>query len=281
MARVTGFAFGPRSHSAGVGTRSVVSGEWLQRDDEFDADIAAKGRLLAQRRDQVLFEPGQSRAGDELLAAVRLFRDEQGWPTLDVPASGGPVEAAARLVQEDVCLMERDAEGAWALAAACVCSPSHWDLRDKAGQSMSAIHGTVPRYADRLAAATDQLFDRMAARAGEPGGDRVLATEVMQRFNWTLADSPDPFAPSASGRRQGWATPVVKGELFLRVERQTLRVLPASGAIVFTIRTGIQDVLDLPAAEMAALRATVAQVDEQTAAYRSWPVAYRSLIHEV
>jgi hypothetical protein len=52
-------------------------------------------------------------------------------------------------------------------------------------------------------------------------------------LNWTLLDSPRLFQP-ASARR----TPI-EGleEWYFRVERQTLRSLPRTKAVVFTIRT--------------------------------------------
>lgn len=268
MARVGDFSFGPRSHSATVGTRPVPEDEWLQLDSDFESDLARKAELLERHRDLVLVEPAApSPAAQELLDVVTTFARERRWPT--VRGGGGPLEQASRMVQEDLCLMERSLDGAWVLTGACVCLPSHWVPREKVGRSMAQIHEPVPGYADRLQTATDKLFDRMRDTG---------TTEIVRRFNWTLADEAELFTPWASAAAQIWPADLTPGRVYLRVERQTLRLLPGSGAIVFTIRTGLTDLFDLPAAELAALRQTLPQVDEATARYRNWPKEYRTAL---
>jgi hypothetical protein len=63
--------------------------------------------------------------------------------------------------------------------------------------------------------------------------DRILA-----RVNWGIADDPARFQPVA--RQADTITAATAGSaLCLRVERQTLRRLPQSGVVLFTIGTEI------------------------------------------
>jgi hypothetical protein len=132
------------------------------------------------------------------------------------------LEAAAVRVQEDLCVLLPDEHGHLVLAAACVCFPSHWKLADKMGKPAWEIHGPVPRYDDELAKKVETFLDRL-----RPPG-------VMKRRNWTIHERGDLFAPHASEHADPTIPPE---ELWLRTERQTLRRLPETDAVVFTIRT--------------------------------------------
>jgi hypothetical protein len=107
------------------------------------------------------------------------------------------------------------------LRAACVCFPSRWDLASKINTTLDDIHGPVPFYEEELARPTNAFFDRLTPE------------KSYWRLNWTLLDSPVLHQPTSARVAPG-------GELsqwYFRVERQTLRQLPRSRAIVFTIRT--------------------------------------------
>ena len=107
-----------------------------------------------------------------------------------------------------------------------MCFPSHWRLADKLGRSVAEIHGPVPHYADELADKVDRFFDRLTVE--HPVVRRNLSIHSHDElFRPEPHESPDSFAPDARGVDQVW----------LRSERQTLVVLPASGAVLFTIKT--------------------------------------------
>jgi hypothetical protein len=109
----------------------------------------------------------------------------------------------------------------WRLRAACVCFPSRWDLAAKIGTTLDDIHFPVPGYKNELSRPTNALFERLTPDRG------------FWRLNWTLLDSPMLFQP-ASARR---APEGNLEEWYFRVERQTLRSLARTKAVVFTIRT--------------------------------------------
>jgi hypothetical protein len=65
------------------------------------------------------------------------------------------------------------------------------------------------------------------------------------RLNWSVLDDAALFQPAGRGRteRDPSITPENAGDrLVLRVERQTLRRLPDSGAVLFTIRLYVRPI---------------------------------------
>ncbi|NBR76905.1 MAG: DUF3445 domain-containing protein, partial [Actinobacteria bacterium] len=107
-----------------------------------------------------------------------------------------------------------------------VCSPSRWRLAEKIGLDMLAVHKPVALYAEHIGAAVDTTLTRLSP------------DKPIWRSNWTLEDHPALFQPySPDG-------PMVEepSELWIRIERETLRRLPRTRGILFTIR-GFQEPL--------------------------------------
>ncbi|MBM3492449.1 MAG: DUF3445 domain-containing protein [Alphaproteobacteria bacterium] len=265
-----------------MGLSGFAPADWLEIDGGFAAEVALKRRLLAERRDQVLRRlPGSEAAEAELLTllaphlarhhsrhfaltddTIRILPLRESLP-LGADARP-PLERAALLVQEDLCLLQRDAQ-AWRLTAAAVCFPTRWDLPSKMGLPLEAIHAPVPGFADRLASATQRFFDHLSS-------DRPV-----QRLNWSLLDSEELFLPSGHGRTE--ADPAITAEnagdkVFLRVERQTLSRLRQSGAVLFTIRVHRWPLRRLRAFPEAAarLKATLETLPPELQRYKSLPV---------
>lgn len=212
-----------------MGTRQLGERPWLVPDDRMAAELALKARLLEERHAEVFaVGPGLEAAGAETLALI-----EAELRRLDRPAPAGsveggtalhPLDRAGRLVQEDLCLMRREPQG-WVLAGASLCFPSRWRLADKLGLHVTEVHQPVDGYGAELASRVDSLFDR-------------LDQQIVWRRNWFIHADPALFQPD----RPVGGEPVVLAErcstdLHLRSERQTLRRLPATGCILFTIRT--------------------------------------------
>ena len=218
-------ADGPPWLSMGLGR--IDDEAWLVVDGERDDQLALRTRLLAERHDEVFAaRPGTEAAGTEVLDLVAGWLAGHAPGAVPGPTEGTvavhPLEAAGRLVQEDLVVMvPRD--GGYHLDAACLCFPSHWRLADKFEGSAAAIHGPVPGYADDLEARVDRYLDRLR------GGT------ISARRNWSVHDLPDLFAPVPPPPR-GIGPEEVPTGLWLRSERQTLRRLVASGAVLFTIR---------------------------------------------
>lgn len=209
---------GPPWHA--MGTRSLDDAGWPLADDQHDTQLAEKRRLLRTVPDVVSASlPGTivQAATAEAAEVVSAASGQQPLET-DRP----PLEAAALTVQEDLCLLLRHGD-LWRLVAGVVCFPSMWRLTDKLGLSMSEVHGPVPGYADEMAARVDRFLDRM-----QP--DRPV-----WRRNWFIHHVGDLHQPATPPPPP--CPPAVPEGLWLRSERQTLRRLPRTGAVLFTIGT--------------------------------------------
>lgn len=139
----------------------------------------------------------------------------------------GGLEAAARSVWEDLCILTRTSPDApLLLTGAAVGFPTDWRIADKIGKPLLAVHQPIHGYADHLSQAVDAFMERL--EPGEIYGRTnvfVLASDALRHM--PEGDPADRFAH---------VTPANAGEaLFVRCERETLRRLPATGAIVFTI----------------------------------------------
>jgi hypothetical protein len=267
-------------HRVKMGLTALAPGEaWLDADGDWLADLREKRRLLTAARAQVLAAlPGSEPAQHEVLERVAEHLVERH-PALaqrrgrrvELPALGESIglddesvlaiERAARLVQEDLCVMERRDAG-WCLTAAAVCFPTRWDLPSKLGLPLAAIHDVVPGYPGRVAGAADGFFDALA-----PGF-------VFRRANWSLLDDPALFQPVAlrGGAPRSAIGPHEAGDaVWLRIERQTLQRLAATGAILFTIRIHRAPlrVLARDPAAAAALAAAVRSMDAAMLHYKA------------
>jgi hypothetical protein len=204
-----------------MGTRALTDGDWLRRDHLALEEIALRRRLLTEQRDHVLAcsawaqQPAEEAADlvDRWLLTV---------PGIGVPETEetDPLARAGALVQEDLCLMVHH-DGAWHLEGAVLCFPSLWALAEKMGCSTVMVHQPVAYFADELAARVDRFFDRL--RPGQP----------VWRRNFSLWPTLLLWAPT---RTLDPALFDAHAPWWLRSERQTLRRLPVTGAILFTIR---------------------------------------------
>jgi hypothetical protein len=219
----------PKGWRMAMGLRPLDLAHWLEVDERRDDELAQKRRLLDTAYDVVVAtNPEGDEGSRELLAEVTSFlSDHHRQISLDVRGDDHPVVAAARLVQEDLCVLVRS--DVWRLQAACVCFPSRWNLASKLGTTLDDIHRPVPSYDVELSRPTNAFFERLKPERS------------FWRLNWTLIDSPALHQPTSARRSPHGDV----ADWFFRVERQTLRRLPSSGAIVFTIRNYVASAQEL------------------------------------
>ena len=136
-----------------------------------------------------------------------------------------PLELAARLVQDDLVLMRKQGDE-HKLVAAALCFPSSWSLAEKFGKAMADIHGPVPGFG--RGGRTAQMIERIFSN--------LKPDHPVERFNWSLYDTPELFYPERSHTKAGLFDEAGNQNIWLRIERQTLRRLPVSGDILFTIK---------------------------------------------
>jgi hypothetical protein len=233
-----------------IGLKPLDLAGWIEVDDRLGAHLAEKRRLYATVPEKVFVEePGTRAAQQEVLDLLlahlpdrfpRSYRRTTGGievegslaPTL--PASlDAPLVAASLLVQEDLILMRKGADG-WRLAAGSLCFPSSWVLTEKFGRPLHRIHDPVPGFGP--GSRPDELIARMFDG---------LQGQAVERFNWSIQAGDALYHPLSDVQRIDRATNRpskfagagdIDAAAFIRVERQTLRKLPVSKDILFTIR---------------------------------------------
>jgi hypothetical protein len=271
-----------------MGLIATDPAELIELDERYPEEMEERRRLLAVRHADVFATlPGSEAARQEVLDILaellprrfpawfaregRMLRNRltgEDWDLGALPHD--PLEVAGRLVQEDLCLLRLTPEGP-VLDAAVLCFPSRWSLAEKLGQPLAMIHTRVPFYAERLAKPVDRLMPNL--RDGK----------LVVRLNWGMTDDPALYAESRKFRREHNpdVTPDNAGErLWLRVERQTLRLLPRSGGVLFGIRTHLYTVGRLAADPRVAadLAAAVRALPPEMALYKSIPPFREALL---
>ncbi len=218
------------------GIAPLEMAEWLQVDEAFAAQMAERERLLAERRGDVLAvtEAGQGAAAELLevvldwlagnapaydVSATQVLRPDGVTVTVD---RDDPMGTLGHLVQEDLCILEKQGEE-HVLTAAVLCFPASWRLADKIGRPLTTIHVPVPSYDEGIARRVQRLFD--GVREGRP----------LWRFNVLSYAAADLYQPVP---RQHQSALAGGPELpFLRSERQSILRLPKTQACVFSIHT--------------------------------------------
>lgn len=278
--RYTPYAAG--AHKLSVGLSPLDTATWFEPDHQWAEQMANKCALLRfQHADVVAATPDSEDAQQELLARMRLHLpdahgrlysvDGLGLRVHDLHPGGGDnanlraIDLCGRLVQEDLCLMQQRG-GEYVLTAASLCAPSGWKLSDKLGQPLLGIHAPVPGYQTELGQRVQRIFHGLQA------GQSVWRT------NWSLATEPTLFMPgghSASPVQGDAITHDTAGtRIWIRVERQTLTRLPASGAILFTIKTHI-DPLHALSVHADLCRGLLGSVETMTDAMRDYKAISR------
>jgi hypothetical protein len=239
-----------------IGLAPIPVERWFEGGE---ADPAArKDALLGAQGDLVWAEVEGSRpAQGEALAMVQAWLGRSG----DVDPAAPPLWAASRLVADDLCLME-PRDGAWTLTALSLCAGTFFTARESIGKRLDQLHGPVPGFADSLLGRVQRIFDRLPDDA------------VLERRNWTLVNDPSLFMPDPAAMRA--AIPAIERPataLQVRTERQTIRRLPAAGAVIFSIRVHLRtlaDILAEPEARIAFAGAWEAVMGEAGAPFRAY-----------
>lgn len=236
-----------------MGLNALDPADWLWRDAAFVEETAARQALVATRPDEVLaMLPGALAAVRELVAMVHGFCGER--PAAEVAG----LASLADLAQEDFCIMQARPDGAYALTAALLCAPAHWHLHEKLGRPMAEIHAPVPGFAARLGGAADRFLTTL------------VAERPVWRANWSVVEVPVLFHPQPREPVPDLTADNAGDKLWLRVERQTLRRLPQSRAVVFTIRTVVRRLGEVAAEPPVALAmaARIREMEPGMAAYK-------------
>ncbi|KAL1978213.1 hypothetical protein VTN31DRAFT_1072 [Thermomyces dupontii] len=247
------FRYGPKYHVT-MGLRNMNWDEWIELDNEFPKFHANKARRIRERGAKCCKTAPEAMDGAiELLEELCSYLPAR-YPTLykktpvgidnlytgesfnivQRPLPEDPMMTCARLVQDDLALMFEREDGQYYLLAGAILLPGFWRLEDKFGMPLSEIHtsGNVPQYREKLERGMMNFFRRL--RPEDPVLRNNYFIQVDDQLAWSTSIG------SEDDEEVSWNTAEKNRAIehhYFRSERQSLRRLPRSGAIVFTIRT--------------------------------------------
>ena len=234
------------------GIQPVIGDDWLRVDEAFGAQMAERDRLIADHAGQVHGLTATAFAAaaelyDRVLAVLQhspgyaVGRDHlirpDGIPVVLDRAQ--PLRTLGRLVQEDLCLLQKVGDE-HVLTGAILCFPASWTLAQKLGRPMRAIHDPVDDYTDDIARRVQRMFD--AIRPDQP----------LWRMNYLTYADPTLHQPRLEFDKR--PRPAADLRVYVRSERQCLLRLPVSQAVVFSIHTYVVRASSLPDGALAALQ---------------------------
>lgn len=237
------------------GIQPLPLSDWLWVDEAYAKQMAYRTQLIAERpADVIAQEPGTEDALAELLETVLAEIPALGFEVRGdvVTCPGGRVVTVNRahvlhslghILQQDLCLHQKpDGADEHHLMAAVLCFPASWRLADKIGRPLSGVHAPVDPYDETMGRRVQRMFDAMPT-------DRAL-----WRGNALLYGDPDLFQPRRHEERR--LPPEHDRAVWMRSERQVLRKLPVTGAVVFAIHTFVLPVSKLTPVQQNSLRGT-------------------------
>lgn len=218
-------------------------------------DLAARAQGFADWPEAVQLTPEADAPGRELAAMLGV---------------DGALPEAALAVHEDLCLLTKRAdEAVYRLIGAAVAWPSDWYPAQKIGLPLRALHAPIAGYEEQLATGVDRFMATL-----RPGA-------IYGRCNWFIAATQERrwLADKPPAEAFAHVTPQNAGEtLFVRSERQALRRLPQTGAILFTIGIYVEPLGRLSPANIAMLGKAVQTLVSGEGDRRGAPAYAGSLI---
>ena len=206
---------------------------WLTQNQQSQDQCIEKQKLFDERLDDVWCDNGE--CGDAQIEALETICAALNL-TANPSSDEAPLLQAAKLVQDDLVLMQKTDQG-WVLAAGAVCFPSSWSLQEKFNRPLHIVHQHVPGFGpqSRNAKLIARMFDNLAV--GEP----------IMRGNWGVLPDAELFHPTPHHMPDAFED---YGKLTFRHERQTLLKLERSGVILFTIRISLWPLADIRSNEI-------------------------------
>ncbi|KAI4120615.1 MAG: hypothetical protein LQ347_007068 [Umbilicaria vellea] len=245
-----------------MGLRTMKWDEWIELDNHYPKYHVDKARRIAERGSKCCKTAPEAFDGAvELLEEFCKYLPER-YPSLYRKTSVGmdnlltgesfniverplvedPMTMAARMIQDDLAIMFEKPDGQYYLLAGAILLAGFWRLEDKFGMPLSEIHtsGDVPGFKQKLEKGMMNFFRRV-----QPNGP-VLRNNYFIQVDDELAWSHSIGDEDSDGA--GWFTAEKNKAIahhYFRTERQSLRRLPRSGGVVFTIRTYFHPVTEI------------------------------------
>ena len=256
-----------------IGLRPIEVETWLERDKLFSTEIKEKKKLFLEKKDEVLMtsedsEDLQQEVLDLILNYLDTFHNNAfkvNKACVENLISGeiyhfkdfiNPLELASLLVQEDLIVM-RPVKDTFSLQSASLCAPTRWSLKEKFGQTLSEIHKGVPGYIEKIDSRVVKIFNNLPNE------------KIFERFNWSIFDSPELFQPAQS-KSLVEINNLEPENLYLRVERQTIRRLNISMSVLFTVRVHVDHITSILSCKKSILDLikAIKSLDEDMKSYK-------------
>jgi alpha-1,2-mannosyltransferase len=249
--------------------------EWIELDNHYLRFHADKAQRIASRGSNCIkTDPSDPRAYDatlELLDELTAYLTER-YPQMFKRTPHGltnlltsedfdtrsdhltvngvkesPMSLSARLTQDDLAIMIEKPDGQYYLLAGAILLAGFWRLEDKFGMPLSEIHtsGDVPGFKEKLEKGMLNFFRRVKPEAPVLRNNYFI--QVDDGLAWSSSIGPED-SQAGTDATIGWGTAeknkAIEHHMF-RSERQSLRRLPRSGGVVFTIRTYFHPVTEI------------------------------------
>ncbi|KAH8910391.1 hypothetical protein BR93DRAFT_923093 [Coniochaeta sp. PMI_546] len=255
------FRYGPKYHVT-MGLRAEEHENWIQLDNHYPRYHADKAARLAERGQRIArTAPEAMPAALELLEELSDYLPRR-YPTLfcrtavgiknlwsgesfnivERPLKEDPIAICGRLIQDDLALMIERPDGQYYLLSGAIILPGFWRLEDKFGMPLSEIHtsGHVPQFREKLEKGMLSFFTRLKCEALYSRNNYFIQVDDSLAWSWSIGSEDDPNI--------SWQTAEKNRAIehhWFRSERQTLRRLPRTGAVCFTIRTYFHPIVDI------------------------------------
>lgn len=247
------FRYGPK-YNVTMGIRSLHPHEWIELDNQFPKFHADKAARIQERGDKcVSTHPDAFDGAVELLEELAnylparyptMFRrtpvgidnlwSGESFNIVERPLLEDPMAICARLVQDDLALMIEQPDGQYRLLAGAILLAGFWRLSDKFGMTLSNIHtsGDVPHFEEKLERGMLKFFQRLKPETFYARNNYFIQVDDSLPWSHSIGSEDNPLASWSTAEKDKAVS-----HHWLRSERQSLRRLPRSGAICFTIRT--------------------------------------------
>jgi len=239
-----------------MGLRNMNWNEWIELDSHYPKFHADKAARILERGSKCCYtDPTAMDGAIELLEELAAYLPER-YPSLFIrthvginnlltgetfniierPLAEDPMQMCGRLVQDDLAIMFEREDGQYYLLAGSILLAGFWRLEDKLGMPLSEIHtsGDVPGFKEKLEKGMMNFFRRVMPNGPVQRNNYFI--QVDDSLPWSSSIGPEDGAPGTVGWFTAQKNKAIKHHYF-RSERQTLRRLPRSGGVVFTIRT--------------------------------------------
>ncbi|KAI9663311.1 MAG: mannosyltransferase [Alyxoria varia] len=160
------------------------------------------------------------------------------------PLPEDPMQMAARTTQDDLALMFEKPDGQYYLLAGAILLAGFWRLEDKFGMPLSEIHtsGDVPQFQSKLEKGMMNFFRRLKPDAPVLRNNYFI--QVDDALPWSESIGSEDAPEGSFGWFSAEKNKAISNHYF-RSERQSLRRLPRTGAVVFTIRTYFHPITEI------------------------------------